>query len=280
MKIAHLILTHANPELLHRLVGRLTHEDADFYIHLDAKTDINPFLPLADKANVHFINKRVKVTWGGYSIVQATLNGFEQIIASGKHYDHISLLSGQDYPIKSTTYIHQFLAAHPGKIFMHFLSVKDEWREATTRITEYHLTNYNFRGNYRVEQLLTALLPKRKLPAGMIAVGRSQWFTASAESVAYIVDYFKNNRWISRFFKLSWAPDELIFQTVLYNSPFKKDMVNDNLLYVDWSEKLASPKILTIDDAGKLKESDKLFARKFNPDTDHKILNYLDQLVS
>jgi len=142
-----------------------------------------------------------------------------------------------------------------------------------------YLTNYNFPGKYRAEQLLNVIMPKRKLPKGIIPVGRSQWFTATQESVNYIISYFNEHDWISRFFKLSWGSDELIFQTILYNSPFKTAMINDNLLYVDWSKGAPSPKVLTIDDAGRLKDSDKLFARKFDPDTDRKILDYLDQIT-
>lgn len=280
MKIAHLILTHSMPGHLQRLVNKLQHEDSDFYIHVDAKTDIAPFLPVADKENVQFIKHRVKVYWGGYSIVEATLKGFEQIIASGKRYDHINLLSGQDYPIKSTEHIHKYLGINPGKIFMHYLSIMDEWHEAIPRITKYYLTHYRFRGSYRVEELMNKVLPKRKMPQGIIPVGRSQWFTATHESVAYIVRYYKENPWVARFFKLTWAPDEIVFQTILYNAPFQKDMVNDNLVYVDWSKGEPSPKVLGMEDAEKLKMTDALFARKFNPDKDSNILDYIDGITS
>ena len=62
MKIAHLILIHENPPQLKRLIQRLAHPDADFYIHVDLKTDIKPFLFLQSK-NVKFIANRVKVSW-------------------------------------------------------------------------------------------------------------------------------------------------------------------------------------------------------------------------
>src|SRR4051812_8251666 len=135
MKLAHLLLAHTGPQQLERLITRLQHPDAHCYIHLDLKTDIKPYLFLAQKENVSFIKKRIKVYWGGYSIVQATLNGFEEILASGIDYGFINLMSGQDYPIRSIDAFHDFLSANPGKIFMHFLSVEKEWQEAITRIT-------------------------------------------------------------------------------------------------------------------------------------------------
>ena len=53
MKLAHLILAHNNPMQLERLVKRLSHPDADVYIHLDSKTDV---------ADFNHING-VSVTW-------------------------------------------------------------------------------------------------------------------------------------------------------------------------------------------------------------------------
>lgn len=110
-------------------------------------------------------------------------------------------------------------------------------------------------------------------------MGRSQWFTATRESVAYIVDYVKRERWISKFFKFSWAADEMIFQTILYNSPFRDQMVNNNLLYLDWSAGEPSPKVLTMADAPALIASDRLFARKFNSRDDSEILDYIDNIA-
>ena len=114
----------------------------------------------------------------------------------------------------------------------------------------------------------------------MVAMGRSQWFTLTPESAAYIVKYLRENPSVSRFFRLSWAPDELIFQTILYNSEFRDKMVNDNLLFVDWSRGAASPEVLNMDYADTLKRSDKLFARKFSPEADTRILDYLDTITA
>lgn len=61
----------------------------------------------------------------------------------------------------------------------------------------------------------------------------------------------------------------------LNNSVFSKDMINNNLRYVDWSEGKVNPKTLPMEDAEKLKNSEKLFARKFNTEVDNKILAYI-----
>ena len=162
---------------------------------------------------------------------------------------------------------------------MQYELVYGEWNEAITRLTEYHLTNYSFPGKYLVQKWLNKLAPLRKMPGQLIPVGRSQWITITTEAVVYILDYLEKHAAIVRFFKLTWAPDEIIFQTILYNSIFRHSLVNNNLRYIDWSEGKASPKTLTEHDLPKLLDSDALFARKFNPQTHPEILDKLDRLL-
>ena len=275
MRIAHLILAHANPSQIQRLINRLAHPNADFYIHIDLKTEISPFLSLASK-QVTLITNRVSVYWGAYSIVQATVNSFEEILASPTKYDYINLLSGQDYPLKSTDEIHAFFEKNPNKAFMHTLSVATEWQEAIPRVTKYHLSNYQFSGRTTAEKYINMLLPQRKMPNKLIPVGRSQWFTITSKHIEYIVNYLQQNKNVKRFFELTWGSDEIVFQTILYNSIHQKDMVNDNLRYIDWSEGNASPKTFKMEDLPTLLGSGKLFARKFNEAIDGNILDALD----
>ena len=276
MKIAHLILIHENPSQLERLIQRLAHPDADFYIHVDLKTDINPFLSLQGE-HVKFTVNRVCVQWGAYSIVQATVNSIEEILKSNDNYNYINLLSGQDYPLKSTETIHNFFKDNPNKAFMHTLSVENEWQEAIPRLTKYHLSNYTFSGRYTLEKWLNFLLPSRKMPNNLIAVGRSQWFSISIQHAEYIVIYLQENKKVKRFFELSWGSDEFVFQTILFNSIHQKDMVNNNLRHIDWSDNKTRPKTFTINDLPDLLSSGKLFGRKFSERIDNAILKELDK---
>jgi len=278
MKVAHLILAHAQPQQLARLIKGLQHPEADFYIHLDQKTDNAPFQALIQGKNIFFVQKRVKVRWGAYSMVQATLNGFEEILASGVAYQYVNLLSGQDYPLQKPNAIHSFLEANYPNQYMEFLSIDREWKEAIPRLTRYHLVNFDIPWKFKIEEWINKILPDRKMPKQWVAVGRSQWFTITLDAVRYIVEYLKKNSTMVRFFKLTWGVDELIFQTILYNSALKTTMVNENLRYIDWSEGKSSPKTLTIADKEILGSCGKFFARKFNAEVDEVILNHLDSI--
>ena len=277
MRLAHLILAHANEHQLERLVKKLLHKDADIYIHIDKKADLQSFLSLQALSNVYFIQKRFKIHWGGYSMVEATLAGFKAIAASGKSYSYVNLLSGQDYPLQSAADIHHFLKCNPGKAFMEYLLVEQEWQEAIPRLFKYHLAYYRFPGWNFFQRWTNRFTRLRKLPQNMLAVGRSQWFTITGEHLNYILLFLKKNPSVSNFFKLTWGPDEFFFQTILYNSPYQKDLVNNNLRYIDWSGAGVSPKTFTIADAGLLLASDKLFARKFGSDKNDPLLKMIDE---
>ena len=276
MKIAHLILAHSDPQQLGRLINALQNSNAFFFIHIDKKTELEPFRFLEKTERVYFIKSRVKVAWGAYSIIQATLNGFKEILASGIGIEYINLLSGADYPLTNAAKIHQFFEKHRDQNFMEYLSVFNEWKEAIPRLTEYHLTNYSFPGKYAVQKWLNRLSPARKIPNDLIPVGRSQWFSISADASKFILNYLEENPKVVRFFKLTWAPDEILFQTILYNSEFKKQLINNNLRYIDWSAGKASPEILTLSDLPKLHASSALFARKFSMVRHPEIMDQLD----
>ncbi len=277
MKIAHLILAHNQPVQLARLIGSLQHTDADIYIHLDAKADVKKFAELQAFPQVFFIQKRVKVYWGSFSMVQATLNSFEEISRTGTKYGYLNLLSGQDYPLKSPQFIHDFLELNKGSIFMNYLLFEPDWQEAIPRINKYHFNYYNIPGRFILQNLVNRVLPARKIPDQWTPVGRSQWFTIPMECVIYILEFWKRNKQFERFMKLTWGPDEFVFQTILYNSIHRSRMVNNDLRYIDWSAGGASPKTLTMADAGKLTDPQKLFARKFDISKDVQVLDHIDR---
>ncbi|SDD80816.1 Core-2/I-Branching enzyme [Dyadobacter soli] len=264
MKIAHLILAYAAPAQLSKLIGALEDEHAWFFVHLDKKADLNAFAFLQNHERITLVPDRVDVGWGAYSIVEATLRGFKAVVDSGIDFGYVNLLSGADYPLQSPPEIHDYFVRNAGKNFMEYYSVHNEWTEAIPRLTEYHLTNYNFPCKYLVQKWLNKLLPARTMPAGLEPVGRSQWMSLTLDAVRYMLDYLDGHPGVTKFFKLTWAPDEIIFQTILYNSPFRSSLVNDNLRYIDWSKGQASPKVLTEEDLDRVLASGKLFARKFD----------------
>lgn len=273
MRTAHLILAHKNPLQLERLIVALQHPSFYFYIHIDKKTDAKPFEYLSRYDRVFFVKNRTKIFWAGYGTIQATVNGIEEILQ--EQYDYINVISAQDFPIKTADNIYDYLTAKQGKEFITCELVPDEWQEAEVRIKKYHFINWRIPGKYVLEKLVNRILPERKFPLEYIIAGRANWFTITNAAARYLLEFIKSHPEIVRFFKYSWGADELFFSTILYNSRFKNQIEN-NLVYVDWSERKAHPKILRTEDYEALISSDKLFARKFDIEADSTILKMLE----
>jgi len=277
MRIAHLILAHKNPSQLEKLIIALQHPAFFLYIHVDKKADIEAFEHLLKYNNVFFIKKRTKIFWAGYGTIQATINGIEEILPA--KYDYINVISGQDFPLKTAKEIYQFFLDNNVKEFITCKSVEHEWQEADVRMKKYHLINWKIPGKFQLEKIINKVLPERKFPLNYVMVGRSNWFAVTFNAAKYIIDFLNAHPEVVRFFKYSWGADELIFSSILYNSSFKNN-IQENFIYVDWSEKKAHPKILKTEDYNSLISSDKLFARKFDANEDANIIDMLEKYLS
>ena len=283
MRIAHLILAHKSPAQVERLVAALDHPAADCYIHVDQKADIKPFLHLAKRDRVFFIQRRIKVFWAEYSMVQVTVNGLAEILRRG-NYGYINVLSGQDFPLMSADLIYEYLVKHRGTEFITCIKESDGdpwWSDAMLHVWRYNMENWRIPGKYRVERLANwlvgkGLLPPRRFPLpNYVVTGRSQWFTITASAASYLVEFLQKNRSVVRFFKYVWGADEFVFATVLYNSTFG-ERTRDNLHFVDWSTGKASPKLLTTGDFDTMVSSGKLFARKCDLQVDAEVIQRLE----
>ncbi len=280
--LAHLLLAHRPTEQLYRLLRQLVQPDCTVFIHVDMKSDIQHFESLIDNyPQVHLIKDRIRVNWGGFSMVEATLASLREILSTDSQYEFINLLSESDYPLTNHNSVMSFLRRHPGKSFMEYEKEGSPWwLESQARIKKFHLTDVRLKRKHFIERLLNTISPGRKIPEQMELIGRSQWFILAKHHADYILQVVDEKPIIRQFFRYTWGADEFFFQTLLYNSPFRNEIINDNLRYIDWSESQPGPKILTIKDFEALKNSGKFYARKFDARVDSLILDRLDELIN
>jgi hypothetical protein len=91
----------------------------------------------------------------------------------------------------------------------------------------------------------------------------------------YVSRFVRDNPRVTRFFEHVFVPDEIFFQTIVMNSEFRDDVVNDTLHFVDWHAE-PGPAILRTADVPRMESSGKLFARKFDLEVDSHVLDVLD----
>lgn len=287
MKKAYIILAHKKLEHLMRLVERLDDGNSYFFIHVDLKTLLPcSYAYLAKRERVKLV-KRISTTWGGFSLAQATLNALYDIKESGIGFKAISLLSGQDYPIKSNRDIDNYLEQSEYSVYLDYFTLPNykRWESGGT----YRYKKYFF-GTGKLSlvfsqfmNLLSTYIPglARKLPPDLIPYCGSQWWTIDMYALNYILSFIAENPDYMNFHKFTFAPDELFFHIILLNASdpkLKNSICKDNLRYIKW-EKLdnAHPEVLRPVDLDDLIITGALFARKFEGEPDERILDLIDE---
>lgn len=286
MKKAYIILAHKYPDQLLRLVQRLTDELSFFFIHIDKKSEAACFNKVFELQNVQPV-ENVRLHWGGYSFVQAILNGMKAVKNCEQNIEHIILLSGQDYPVKDNATITKFLHTSPHKIFIeHFrLPNHEKWQPGggMYRVDKYYFglgmhqkftaKTLNFLSSYNS-------FIKRQLPGNMKPFAGSTWWIMDMYALNYLLDYVNKNPAYVKFHKRTFAADELFFQMILLNTTDKrlaKSISGNNKRFIKWKKNAANPETLHANDVDDIIKSDALFARKFDMHTDTTVLDMIDE---
>ncbi len=280
MRIAHLIITYTDPQQTYRMIQRMLDPDFDFYIHVDAKLPLESHDLIASLPNVYFIKNRIKVNWAGYSTIQAEFNSIQEILDSNKHYDFVTLMSGQGYPITSVDKMKAFYELRKGKLLLKYYDYQNEWPEGMLRVSRYYMDNFSFPGRYFIGFLMNLLLPKRKLPKEIQFYGGSMFWSLSLDALKYVLEKVSKDNNKKFFYKFTWAPDEFLFQTELLNSPFRDSVINENCHFYKHAPNTPHPNWLGVDDFDDIVKSDRILARKFNLNEDPEILDQIDALIN
>jgi hypothetical protein len=231
MKIAYLVLCHADPQYIARMCRKLMEGNSQnsVFLHVDRKSTMMQELSqlLAGAAQVFFTPHRVPVYWGGYSLVQATLELMRQSMAQGD-YDRFVLLQGADYPIKSSAEIDQFFTRHADTEFIKAC-------DATASKSPYLYSRARYRlfcdrptFLKKAWNRLTRLLDL-KLHSGHLSVEGQDWhvywgcaqIALTRNCVSHILK-FENNQTLRSYFGKTFAADELYFHTIVFNSSFRE----------------------------------------------------------
>ncbi len=266
VKHSYLILAHNDVPLLKVLLDCLDDIRNDIYIHWDLKSGPIPAVSTTN-AGLSFIEDRVDVNWGAYSMVVAEYNLFKAAYEKGP-YGYYHLISGVDLPIKSQDYIHQVCDNAAGTEYIAFADASQA--ELDYRVQHYFLFQDEFKG---AGFLKRAIRKSFILAQKMIGYHRtdakirkgSQWCSVTQDFVAYLLSKEAD---VKKMFNHTFCPDELFVQTVCANSSFMEKVkdadseFDGNLRYIKWVDGALLP--ITIDDLPALKHSDRWFARKFS----------------
>ncbi len=271
MKIAYCIICHRYTPVLEALVEWLS-PDSDLYLHVDAKSALAPFEPLRRRGNVFFVEDRVAVYWGGWSLIEACLNALAA--TRGRAYDYISLLSGDTLPLRPGTQIADWLGRQaPGTEFV-FEGSADPG--LIKRLTYRYPQRIGPGGPDSLTRLRLKykLLPRKRVELPGPPGKGEMWVTVTAAFRDYLFDYLREHPSYVEAFREGHCGDELFFHTLIRHSPFAGRVFPKRILYADWQGG-AHPRQLDEHDFQTLaaaKQEDAthylLFARKFSETLD------------
>jgi Core-2/I-Branching enzyme/F5/8 type C domain len=286
--IAVLILAHKSPELLGRLVKRLESYGAQCFIHVDAKVDIRPFQAACSAANPIFIEPRTEVTWGGFSIVEATISLLSAALLDSR-FTYFVLISGDTYPVK------------PREQFRHLVTrpfdqigavVVPPTSETFKRISWTYFPNTlipftpDAENSPAVRARMTeAISAQIKRTFEMKQKGfrwryskGGQWWSLTRETAQKCMDLIKSESELIEWFTYSVVPDEAFFQTILENyGPFP--IGGGMPVYTLWdpSHSTSHPIVFTDPaDFPRIKKTISPFGRKFSLEQGSALLDLLD----
>lgn len=313
MKLLYIILYHKNPDQLFRLINALNDKNNQFILHICTSVNEGDFKIIKEKfsgfPNIHFC-KRIRVVWGTGRLTEAMVNAMKHSIQIDIDYKYVSVLSGQDFPIKSNEFISNYFKENYGKQFLNYWDMaplvgKDEpyyhpirQEKFTNRETsKFENRIYCYKGlfkirlpgiiipnpkSYRdiianiVKFMLRVIIGKRKFLRGIHPYGGSDWYSITKDCVQYIIAVYDNNIKLTNFMKTVRSSSEMYFHTVLLNSEYKTTLTGDNLRFISWPDDSAHPKILTMSDWKPICESPALFARKFDEKVDKAIMDKIE----
>jgi hypothetical protein len=271
--IAYFLLLHRYPEQFKRMFRAIYAPGNIYLIHLDRSAgpamaaNIAKFI--APYQGAEILPAR-NALWGGYSLVDAELRGMARLLEMDKNWKYFINLSGQDFPLKSQSYIRGFLQGHGDTQFIRHLDQKFARPDTMMRVDNIFIEAF--------QRIFRTRVTRKFLRGAKPYIG-TQWKVVS-RSFCQFVCHAPQARRFKLFYRNTLIADEGFFQTVMMNAFPRADVINDDLRTIDWvpdgNIKLR-PRTFTIEDRALLAQSANLFARKFDSTQDAEIIDFLER---
>jgi len=272
MKQVILITAYKNEDQIYNIINYLG-KDFEYYIHIDKKSLID-LSEIRACENVHIFKEYV-VNWGSVNHLKAILLLANKAIED-KQNGFFHLITGQDFPVKTKDYFLNELDTT--KDYLEYFELPAAcWAEdngGISRLEYYYpfeiINNKSFIGSILIRILLKTqkiFKLKRNVPYNIFPklYGGSTYWSLTRDSLQYVLDFTNKNKKALESMQYTLCSEEIYFQSILLNSPFATNVVKDNLRYIDWTTgRGGRPAFLDMTDYEKIKDSNKVFARKFH----------------
>lgn len=295
MPLAYLILAHRNPAQVARLFKALHHPEDTFVLHFDRRAPaelhtLGRELAAAHPANVFMLPSR-SILWGGGVMSEVQIEAMGAALEASAAWRHFINLTGQDFPLRSRAAILARLEASPDANYIgwHDPLASGLWKNARERIEHYHLEWPWLHRLLAVPGLgrrLRAVLGwtnripyvpgyRRRWPDFFRYYGGANHVVLTREACHHLLKS-PHARRIRRWLLPAAHANEIVFPSVLLNSPLAHTVINDHLRAVEFPNPASpNPRTFTSADLPRLLASPALYARKFDDKVDAAVLDAL-----
>jgi len=269
------------------------------YIHVDDQSSLDRERLTGLGAIVIPLAESYRTRWGSYALVRATLKLLA--CATREKYDRYVLISGGDLPLHCKSVLKERLAAR--EIVMscwHELSASkiSASRQLRNDVFKRHYLDFSLLnprtdpfGHWWLDKCwrqvvkgMNTLVAGIPIPARLETHGTyyrgPQFWALSHDVVQFLFgEIGRNPEKYHQRFRLMYAPDEVIFQTLLMHSSYREQIKwvqrkNDTCHGIQFINYHRSGAYLCRDDIPELSASSALFARKVDPKKNPDVISH------
>lgn len=269
------VLSHRDPLLLRRLVGRILEgEDTVALIHHDPRGEPHGLVP---DDRVRLVPDPQPCDWGRMNLAEAMLRCLDAGMRMVPDLEWLLLISGQDYPAQHLRLTEADLAAQPADAMLRWFPVPpgaaDDVHPWQGRCRTRYLHRRRIPGNRR-----SVPFPRRS-PFGQgteLYVG-DMWVNLRAPAVHHVLEQRKRLRRVERYLSRCSVPDEALLPTLLLNDADHLRISSERRRYIRWVEGQRNPELLTPGDVAAMAGGGDYFARKVDSVETSDVLDLLDE---
>ena len=291
MKQAILITAYRDIGFINKIIEALD-ENYTYYIHLDRKQQYDGSLlsSLKEHQSVRLLSRQFRVNWGSIQHLEAILHLVEEALKDNET-EYMHLITGQDFPVKSSEAMTAFLREHVGKEYITGSRLPDKkWKNGGIERIGYYNFYEAFNGKNRGRLLIKGLVLlqkklgiNRSLPKALPTLyGGTTYWTLSRNALKYIKGFLASHPEIMKRFRYTFCAEEIVIHSILMqdNSPFRNRIAQNNLRYIIWQHRDGHyPANLDERDWHDIQQTDAFFARKFAFPVSAKLCKLIEESV-
>lgn len=229
-RLACVVLAHNDPSQVRRLIDAL--DPFPVLLHCDRRTPEDVFRAMTDGLPYRVtLLPRLPTPWASWNAVAAELSGYRAALAT-TDATHVATMAGSDYPLASTATISAYLERHRGlSIAAYEPMPRAPWGRdgGMARLRYWHRP---------VRRHMLRVPIPRRIPGDVVPAGGSVLKVLARSHAQQVVDAVAARPDLVRFWRHTWAADEIFIPTILNTPAFVPDWakahVDADLWFIDW----------------------------------------------